>query len=38
MTIGGLPLGSLLFFAGFIGVLYTMFGWWRDVVNEAEAV
>jgi cytochrome c oxidase subunit 3 len=37
MTIGGLPLGSLLFFAGFIGVLYTMFGWWRDVVNEAQS-
>ncbi|MFY8113462.1 MAG: cytochrome c oxidase subunit 3, partial [Rhabdaerophilum sp.] len=36
MPIGGLQAGSLLFFAGFIGVLYTMFGWWRDVVNEAE--
>jgi cytochrome c oxidase subunit 3 len=25
-----------LFGAGVIGVLYTMVGWWRDVVNEAE--
>src|ERR1044072_2980644 len=22
--------------AGVIGVLYTMFAWWRDVINEAE--
>jgi len=26
----------LVFAAGVIGVLYTMFGWWRDVINEAE--
>jgi len=33
----GLPAGtSWLFFAGLAGVLYTMFGWWRDVVNEAN--
>src|SRR5512142_2595830 len=25
-----------LFFAGLAGVLYTMFGWWRDVVKEAN--
>ncbi len=27
----------ILFFAGLAGVLYTMFGWWRDVVKEANA-
>ena len=26
----------VLFAAGAIGVLYTMFAWWRDVINEAE--
>jgi cytochrome c oxidase subunit III len=26
----------LLFAAGAIGVLYTMVGWWRDVIREAE--
>jgi cytochrome c oxidase subunit 3 len=25
-----------VFFAGAIGVLYTMFGWWSDVVREAD--
>ena len=34
----GLPKGtSLVFFAGLAGILYTMFGWWRDVVKEANA-
>jgi cytochrome c oxidase subunit 3 len=28
--------GSWLFFIGFAMVLYTMLGWWRDVVKEAE--
>jgi cytochrome c oxidase subunit III len=28
--------GPWLFAAGFIGVLITMFLWWRDVVDEAE--
>jgi cytochrome c oxidase subunit 3 len=33
----GLPQHTLwLFLAGLAGVLYTMFGWWRDVVNEAN--
>ncbi|WP_395672781.1 cytochrome c oxidase subunit 3 [Phenylobacterium sp.] len=33
----GLPEGTWwLFAAGFAGVLYTMFGWWRDVVKEAN--
>ncbi|HRE21996.1 MAG TPA: cytochrome c oxidase subunit 3, partial [Rhabdaerophilum sp.] len=36
MTMGGLAAGPYLFGAGFIGVLYTMFGWWKDVVNEAQ--
>ena len=25
-----------VFFAGTIGILYTMLSWWRDVVDEAE--
>jgi cytochrome c oxidase subunit III len=37
MTLGGLPLGSYVFFAGLLGVLYTMYGWWSDVVREANA-
>jgi cytochrome c oxidase subunit 3 len=33
----GLPKGTgLVFFLGLAGVLYTMFGWWRDVVKEAN--
>ncbi len=27
---------SLLFFAGLIGVLFTFYSWWADVINEAE--
>ncbi len=26
----------MLFYVGLAGVLYTMFGWWRDVVKEAD--
>ena len=26
----------LVFGAGVLGVLYTMIGWWRDVIREAE--
>jgi cytochrome c oxidase subunit 3 len=34
----GLPKHTLwVFLAGLAGVLYTMFGWWRDVVKEANA-
>ncbi|MEO1044203.1 MAG: cytochrome c oxidase subunit 3 [Pseudomonadota bacterium] len=29
--------GGWVFFAGLAGVLFTMFGWWRDVVREAHA-
>lgn len=36
MPLAGLKLGPVLFFAGFIGVLYTMFGWWSDVVKEGQ--
>jgi cytochrome c oxidase subunit 3 len=36
MTLGGLPMGSAFFFAGLLGVLYTMYGWWSDVVKEAH--
>ncbi|HRJ68571.1 MAG TPA: cytochrome c oxidase subunit 3 [Beijerinckiaceae bacterium] len=36
MPIAGLKMGSFLFFAGFIGVLYTMFAWWSDVIKEAH--
>ena len=28
---------SLIMLAGFLGVLYTMFGWWRDVIHESRA-
>lgn len=36
MTLGGMTLGGYFFFAGLIGVLYTMYGWWADVVKEAH--
>jgi cytochrome c oxidase subunit III len=36
MEVGGLKAGKYVLGAGFIGVLYTMLGWWRDVVQEAE--
>jgi cytochrome c oxidase subunit 3 len=36
MPLFGMQMGSLVFFAGLIGVVYTMFGWWMDVVREAE--
>jgi len=26
-----------LFFAGFLGILYVMFGWWGDVIKESRA-
>ncbi len=29
--------GSLVFGLGAIGVLYTFYAWWADVVNEAHA-
>ncbi len=36
MAIGGLYIGPYVFGAGLLGVLYTMFGWWSDVVREAN--
>ena len=27
----------IVFVLGVVGVLYTMFGWWRDVIREAES-
>src|SRR5918995_3268229 len=29
------PAAPYLFFAGTLGVAYTMIGWWRDVTREA---
>ena len=43
MALGGVmwmhdnPVGSYIFFAGLIGVLFVMFSWWVDVVKEAKA-
>jgi Heme/copper-type cytochrome/quinol oxidase, subunit 3 len=36
LEISGHRLGAYIFGAGAIGVLYTMFSWWADVVKEAE--
>ena len=36
MPIAGLKIGGVLFSAGFLGVLYTMYGWWSDVIKEAN--
>ena len=36
MSLAGLPMGGYLFGAGMLGILYIMFVWWRDVINEAE--
>ena len=34
----GLPAGTnWLFFAGLAGVLFSMFGWWSDVIKESKA-
>ncbi len=30
------PGAAIVGVAGFVGVLYTMVGWWRDVINEAQ--
>ena len=33
----GLEAGTMwLFFAGLAGVLYSMFGWWSDVIKESR--
>ena len=36
MPIFGHKVGGYVFFAGLIGVLFTMYSWWSDVINEAE--
>ena len=36
MSIAGLPAGGYVFGAGLLGVLYTMYAWWSDVVHEAN--
>ncbi|AWN53097.1 cytochrome c oxidase subunit 3 [Methylobacterium sp. 17Sr1-1] len=36
LTIANLAVGPYVFFAGLIGVLYTMLSWWRDVTHEAN--
>ena len=36
MPIAGLKIGGFLFGVGAIGVLFTMFMWWSDVIREAE--
>ncbi len=30
------PYASYAFFAGLAGLLYTMFGWWADIITEGE--
>lgn len=37
MSVAGLDIGGLIFGAGLLGVLYTMAGWWMDVIKEAQA-
>lgn len=32
----GANFGSYLLVVGFLGVLYTMYAWWKDVIKEAE--
>jgi len=36
MPLAGIKLGPVVFFAGLIGVLYTMYGWWADVIKEGQ--
>lgn len=36
LTFHGAKLGPYIFGAGVIGVLFTMFRWWSDVIREAE--
>ena len=37
MPLFGIQMGAYVFGAGMLGVLYTMAGWWIDVVREAES-
>ncbi|MCW3837213.1 cytochrome c oxidase subunit 3 [Sphingomonas canadensis] len=36
MWMNTMPSAKLVFFAGLAGVLITMFGWWGDVIKEAQ--
>ena len=36
LTVANMALGPYVFFAGLLGVLYTMLSWWRDVAHEAN--
>jgi cytochrome c oxidase subunit III len=36
LSLAGIKAGPLLLGAGLLGVLYTMFAWWADVVKEAH--
>jgi cytochrome c oxidase subunit 3 len=36
ISFGGFRPGGYVFGAGLLGVLYVMFVWWRDVIEEAE--
>ncbi|MBI1868692.1 MAG: cytochrome c oxidase subunit 3 [Methylocystis sp.] len=36
LPIAGIKIGSAVFGVGLFGILFTMYGWWADVVNEAE--
>lgn len=37
IPIAGTHPGAFIFGAGIIGVLFTMFSWWTDVINEANS-
>ncbi len=37
MPIAGMHAGAFVFGAGIIGVLFTMFSWWSDVIAEANS-
>lgn len=36
MAMHDVAMGKLITILGFIGVLYTMYGWWRDVIVESS--
>ena len=36
LTMHGMPFGKPVLIAGFIGVLFTMFSWWTNVVRESK--
>ena len=36
IPVGGAKFGAYIFGFGFLGILYTMFAWWSDVIREAQ--